>query len=141
MSKEYPTVIPMLAYEDGPKAMDWLINAFGFTEKTRWLASDGKLSHGELLAGAAIIMLSSAPEHYESPKTLQARYEPARKWFDVPWVLNGVLVYVPNLETHFERATKAGATILSEIEDSPPGKRYRVADLEGQRWFFFEEEK
>jgi uncharacterized glyoxalase superfamily protein PhnB len=138
---QYPTVIPMLAYEDGPAAMDWLINAFGFEENTRLLAKDGKLSHGELLAGDAMIMLSSAPEGYQSPKTLQEVYEPAKKWFDVPWILNGVLVYVPDLETHFTRATKAGATILSEIEDTPPGKRYRVADLEGQRWFFFEREK
>lgn len=138
---ESPTVIPMLAYENGPAAMDWLINAFGFKEKTRLLANDGKLSHGELLTDKGMIMLWSAPEDYQSPKTLQENYEPAKKWFDVPWILNGVLVYVPDLEAHFARAVKAGATILSEIEDSPPGKRYRVADLEGQRWFFFEKEK
>jgi uncharacterized glyoxalase superfamily protein PhnB len=138
---EYPTVIPMLAYENGPAAMDFLINAFGFEEKTRLLANDGRLSHGELLAGDAMIMLSSAPEHYESPKTLQERYAPARKWFDVPWILNGVLVYVPDLEAHFKQAVKAGATVLSEIENTPPGKRYRVADLEGQRWFFFEKKE
>jgi PhnB protein len=136
----YPTVIPMLAYENGPAAMNWLISAFGFTEKTRWLADDGKLSHGELLAGDGLIMLSSAPDRYQSPKALQAMYEPARKWFDVPWVINGVLVYVPDLEAHFKQAVKAGVVILSEIEDDPPGKRYRAADLEGQRWFFFEQQ-
>lgn len=38
----------MLAYENGPAAMDWLIDAFGFTEKARWLEPDGRLSHGEL---------------------------------------------------------------------------------------------
>lgn len=138
MSDSPQTVIPMLAYEDGPGAMDWLVGAFGFSEKTRWLAEDGKLSHGELLVGDAVIMLSSAPEHYQSPNTLQERYGPAQKWFDVPWILNGVLVYVPDLEAHFKRAVEAGALILSPIEDGPPGKRYRAADLEGQRWFFFQ---
>jgi uncharacterized glyoxalase superfamily protein PhnB len=138
---EYQTVIPMLAYENGPAAMDWLITAFGFEEKTRWIGNDGKLSHGELLTGDTVIMLSSAPDDYQSPKTLQEVYEPAKRWFDVPWILNGVLVYVPDLEAHFKQAVKAGATILSEIEDTPSGKRYRVADLEGQRWFFFEKEK
>jgi uncharacterized glyoxalase superfamily protein PhnB len=48
---------------------------------------------------------------------------------------------VPDLEKHFKKAVKAGAVILSEIENSPPGKRYRAADLAGQRWFFFEEER
>jgi uncharacterized glyoxalase superfamily protein PhnB len=139
MSKVHQTVVPMLAYEDGPAAMDWLITAFGFTERTRWLDDEGKLSHGELLASGAVIMLSSAPAHYQSPKSLEAHYEPAKKWFDVPWILNGVLVYVPDLEAHFGRAVQAGATILSPIEDGPPGKRYRAADLEGQRWFFFQE--
>ena len=28
-------VIPMLTYEDGPAAMDWLAEAFGFQEITR----------------------------------------------------------------------------------------------------------
>jgi PhnB protein len=131
-------VIPMLAYEDGPAAMDWLIKVFGFREKTRYLSEDGKLSHGEIWAGDALVMLASAPEHYQSPKTLQQVYAPAREWLKVPWIINGVLVYVPDLQAHFSRAAKAGAVILSQIEDGPPGKRYRAADLEGQRWFFFE---
>jgi hypothetical protein len=35
MSTNYPTVIPMLAYEDGAAALDWLAKAFGFRERTR----------------------------------------------------------------------------------------------------------
>jgi hypothetical protein len=45
--------------------------------------------HGELLAGDAVIMLASAPDGYQSPKTLQEVYEPARKCFKVPWILTG----------------------------------------------------
>jgi len=30
------------------------------------------------------------------------------------------------------------ATILSEIEDGPPGREYRAEDFEGHRWFFLE---
>ena len=37
MATNYPDVIPMIAYEDGPKAMDWLSSAFGFTERARML--------------------------------------------------------------------------------------------------------
>ena len=42
------TVVPMLAYADGVAAMDWLQEAFGFEEVTRWVDDDGVLSHGEL---------------------------------------------------------------------------------------------
>jgi len=45
MATKYPDVIPMIAYEDGPKAMDWLSSAFGFTERARMLDTGGRLSH------------------------------------------------------------------------------------------------
>ena len=41
-------VVPMIAYEDGTAAMDWLIEAFGFVEADRRLSRDGRLTHGEL---------------------------------------------------------------------------------------------
>jgi PhnB protein len=37
---------PMIAYEDGPAAMDWLVRAFGFLEKLRMM-HEGRLAHGE----------------------------------------------------------------------------------------------
>ncbi len=47
----YPAVIPMVAYENGPAAMDWLARVFGFRERARMLGDDGRLSHGEMEAG------------------------------------------------------------------------------------------
>jgi len=47
---------------------------------------------------------------------------------------------VDDLDLHFNRARAAGAMILSEIEEGPPGRRYRAEDLEGHRWFFFEKD-
>ena len=32
MADEYPGVIPMISYEDGLAALDWLARAFGFRE-------------------------------------------------------------------------------------------------------------
>jgi uncharacterized glyoxalase superfamily protein PhnB len=57
---------------------------------------------------------------------------------DVPWIIDGVLVYVTDVEGHFAQAKAAGATILSRIEEGPPGRRYRAEDLEGHRWFFMQ---
>jgi PhnB protein len=56
----------------------------------------------------------------------------------VPYIVDGVLVYVGDVGAHFERARGAGARILSEVEDGENGKRYRVEDLEGHRWMFME---
>jgi PhnB protein len=140
MVNKYPPVIPMLAYEDGLAAIDWLSKAFGFRERTeeRYVGEDGLLGHAEMEAGDGLIMLATPTPDYESPRRHRETCEQARKWSQVPWIIDGVLVYIDDLEAHIERARSAGARILSEIEDTPPGRRYRAEDLEGHRWFFFE---
>ena len=128
----------MLTYEDGLTAMDWLARAFGFREVTRMLGGDGKLSHGEMIAGLSDghIMLANGPTGYQSPRRLRESYAAAREWLSVPWVVDGVLVYVDDVDAHFARAKAAGATILTEPEDGFPARRYRTEDIEGHRWMF-----
>jgi uncharacterized glyoxalase superfamily protein PhnB len=131
-------VIPMLDYEDGPAALDWLAKAFGFREVSRLIEDDGRLSHGEMMAGNGLIMLATATPAYESPKHHREHCERARAWSAVPWVIDGVLVYVDDVDAHFKCAKQAGATILGELEDGYPGRRYRAEDLEGHRWMFLQ---
>jgi PhnB protein len=130
----------MLSYEDGVAALAWLHRAFGFQEVARHTESDGRLSHGEMRAGDGLIMLASPTPDYQSPRRHREVCDQARKWSTVPWIIDGVLVYVDDLERHFARAKAAGATILSAIERGPPGQRYRAEDIEGHRWFFFQRE-
>ena len=136
-----PSVIPMISYEDGIAALEWLRKAFGFRETARLTTPDGKLSHGEMEAGKGLIMLASPTPEYRSPKHHREVCEQARKWSTVPWIVDGVLVYVDDLDRHFKRAKAAGAMMLSGIEEGPPGRRYRAEDLEGHRWFFFETDR
>lgn len=138
---EYPTVIPMIAYEDGVAALEWLTEAFGFRERARQVGPDGRLSHGEMEAGDGVIMLATPTPDYQGPKRHRLTCAQARKWSAVPWIIDGVLVHVEDLDAHYARAKAAGATILSEIEEGPPGRRYRAEDLEGHRWFFFQRPK
>jgi uncharacterized glyoxalase superfamily protein PhnB len=133
-----PSVVPMISYEDGIAALEWLGGAFGFRETARLTTPEGRLSHGAMEAGNGLIMLASPTADYHSPKHHREACDQARKWSNVPWIIDGVLVYVNDLARHFARAKAAGAFILSEIEEGPPGRRYRVEDLEGHRWFFFE---
>jgi len=138
MPANYPSVIPMIAYEDGIGALKWLAKAFGFRETMRLTGPDGTLSHGEMEAGDGVIMLATPTPAYESPKRHRETCERARRWSAVPWIIDGVLVYVDDLDAHYRRAKAGGATILSEIEEGPPGRRYRAEDFEGHRWFFFQ---
>ena len=131
-----PDVVPFLTYEDGVTALDWLAEAFGFTETTRLLSSDGRLSHGEMSSGDAVIMLASPSRDYESPKRHRGSCKSAAAWSALPWIIDGVLVFVDDVDAHYARAKAAGAVILSEPEDGPPARRYRVEDLEGHRWMF-----
>jgi len=130
--------IPMIAYEDGPAAMDWLADAFGFTELTRWTDDTGRLAHGEMETGAGLVMLSTPTPDYEGPLRHREHCERAAAWSQVPWVVDGVLVHVPDVIAHRARADAAGARMLGDIEEDGPGRRYRVEDLEGHRWMFME---
>jgi uncharacterized glyoxalase superfamily protein PhnB len=128
-------VIPMLAYEDGTAAMDWLAKAFGFRERDRRV-ENGRLTHGEMDTGGGVIMLATPSTHYHGPKKHREECDIARSWHDVPYIIDGVLVQVDDVDAHFERAKAAGATMLSPLEGGADGRRYRAEDLEGHRWMF-----
>ena len=138
MAAKDQQVIPMIAYEDGAAALDWLAAAFGFHERTRMTGKDGRISHAEMEAGDGLIMLASPTPDYEGPRRHRVGCEPARKWSSMPWVIDGVLVYIEDVVAHHEQAKKAGATILSEPESDAHGLRYRAEDIEGHRWMFME---
>lgn len=126
----------MLAYENASKAIDFLVTAFGFTERFRLTADDGRIGHAELTHGKGVIMLVDFGNGYESPNTHAQHCERARRWLDTPYIVNGVYVEVEDVHAHFECAKAAGATILSEVADEGHGIIYRAADPEGHRWMF-----
>jgi PhnB protein len=130
--------VPMLSYENGIAAIDWLQTVFQFEVAAMMVDDDGRLSHAELSIGDQRIMLASSSPDYRNPKHMRDEYEAASKWLQLPYIFNGTLVYVDDLDSTFERAEEAGAEILSPIEDGFPGRRFRMADLEGQRWFVFQ---
>ncbi len=134
-------VIPMLSYENGISSLEWLKKAFGFEENLEMrFVEDGRLTHSELKAGENIIMIATPTLDYESINKQRKRDKQMDKWLSVPWVVNGLLVYVENVEEHFKKAKENRAEILSEIEEGFPGKRYRCADIEGHRWMFMQKQ-
>lgn len=128
----------MRSYEDGLAAMDWLVSVFGFSRGATMTDEAGRLTHGELELGGQRIMVASATPEYRNPNHMRAEYDAAGKWLELPYIFDGVLVCVDDLDATFGRAVAAGAEILSPIEDGFPGRRFRMADLEGHRWFVFQ---
>lgn|SRR5512142_2269972 len=136
---ELPHVAPMLSYEDVATAAEWLCSAFGFKETSRF-ENGGRVTHVSLAFGDGVVMLGWAGADYRSPKSHREACDDARRWLESPFVVDGVYVRVENIDAHHARASAAGATILSGVEDNTAvGQRqYRAADLEGHRWMFAE---
>jgi uncharacterized glyoxalase superfamily protein PhnB len=128
-------VVPFVGYEDCGAAADWLAHAFGFEELERF-NDNGKVTHVTLRAGDGLIFLGSPGDNYLNPLHLRERVAAVAKMHQVPWVIDGVWVAVDDLDSHMERARSAGARVLSEPQESPHGRHYRVEDIEGHRWMF-----
>jgi uncharacterized glyoxalase superfamily protein PhnB len=134
---DLPQITPMLSYEDPGAAADWLVRAFSFDETFRFAEDDGRVSHVELRLGDGVVMLGCPSPEYRSPKRHALECEQAAKWLASPYVVDGVHVYVDDVDEHYRRAVAEGAQPLSEPTDEPHGDRlYRVEDVEGHRWMF-----
>ena len=131
--------VPMLSYENVAEAVDWLVRVFGFRESgDRYTDADGRVTHAEAKLDGALVLLGWPGPHYQSPARHTEFCEYARKWSSVPYVIDGVLVYVDDVDRHCERSRSEGATILREPKDEPYGRLYNAADLEGHRWMFMQ---
>src|SRR6266508_4904430 len=128
-----PTVGPMISYEDAGAAADWLVRAFGFRERRDRRVTDdgGVVGHAEVESGDGVIFLATPTPVYQSPRHHRQECQVADRWLGVPWVVDGVLVHVDDLDRHLERARRGGARILGDVADEPYGRLYRAEDIEG----------
>lgn len=120
----YSRVSPYLLYEDGPGAVEFLVDTFGFEERTAQVGGAGR-THFELLFGSdGLVMLGQAWEGYTSPRSLGAHPS------------SPVHVYVDDVSALHERARECGADV-TDLETSPIGdRRFTTTDPEGQVWVF-----
>jgi PhnB protein len=127
----------MLSYEDVAAAADFAIEAFGFTQRgPRLTDDDGRVTHVELERDGAIVMFGWPGPTYRDPRSHARTCADAAAWLETPFVVDGVLVTVADVEAHRERAAARGAEIVRDLEDAPPGRLYTAADPAGHRWMF-----
>jgi uncharacterized glyoxalase superfamily protein PhnB len=119
-------IIPVLTYQDIQAAHDFLVQAFSFDSGGVHRTPEGQAVHGEVRAGDSTIWLHRIldEQHLDSP----LRRDVAN---------SGLVVYVDDVDAHYQRARSAGARIDSEPVDQPYGQReYGSRDPEGHRWWF-----
>lgn len=129
-----PAIIPCLRYQDAPRAIEFLVNAFGF-ERHAVYADDRDPSiihHAQLTLADQMIMLSSAVDSETS-----ALY----RWklpSDAGGVTMCICVVLDDPDAHAERARRAGAEIVRGPYDNQgyPGRAYDARDPEGNVWNF-----
>ena len=117
------TVVPVLIYEDVAKAIVWLCEAFGFSERLRAGRADGTIMHAQLSIREGAVMLGAPGAAFRPPHTNE--------------VNQYVIVRVEDVDRHFEHAKQFGARIVQPPADMPFGERvYSAEDLVGHRWTF-----
>ena len=113
-----------LAVEDASKAIDFYKEAFGAEETIRMPGPDGKVAHAELQIGDSKLMLSD-PFPHSDVRPPAERGGPTASIF----------MYLDDVDATFEQAQRAGATVVSELEDMFWGDRFgTVADPFGHVW-------
>jgi len=129
----------MVSCEDCASAADWLCEAFGFSEiGERLVDGEGRVIHVELDRAGGRVMLGWPGPSYRGPRRHAASCADASAWLEPPFVVDGVLLFVEDVDTHLATAREAGAEIVRDLEDAPPGRMYVAADVEGHRWMFIQ---
>ena len=107
------SVIPELGYTDIGEAIRWLGAAFAFTLRLRIADHRAQMNVGD---GAVVL-------------TKLREGEAARP--------ASVMVRVDDVNSHHERAARAGARVIQPPADFPYGERqYSAVDLAGHHWHF-----
>jgi len=120
----YHTATPYLIIGGAGDAIEFYKKAFGATELFRFPTPDGKVGHAEIKIGDSPIMLADEfPEMgYKGPQSLGG--SPV-----------SIMIYVEDVDTIFNQAVAAGATVKEAVTDKFYGDRLgTVADPFGHVW-------
>jgi uncharacterized glyoxalase superfamily protein PhnB len=125
-------------YDDPLAAVDWLCKAFGFVIQQK-IIEGGKLAHSELKYAEGLIMVGDAkrvsrgePSYRSSPRSVGGANT------------QNMMLYVDDVEAHYQQARAAGATMITEPATTDYGpdywsdRGYEAEDLEGHHWWFIQ---
>ena len=120
----YHSVTPYLIIKGAADAIEFYKKAFGATELFRFPAPDGKIGHAEIKIGDSPIMLADefAEMGYKGPRALGG--SPV-----------SLMIYLEDVDTVFNRAVEAGASVKEAVQDKFYGDRTgTLTDPFGHVW-------
>jgi PhnB protein len=120
----YHSATPYLIIKDAADAIEFYKRAFGAIELFRFPAPEGKIGHAEIKIGDSPIMLADEyPDMgYKGPKALGG--SPV-----------SLMLYVEDVDTVFNRALAAGASVKEAVTDKFYGDRTgTLVDPFGHVW-------
>lgn len=114
----FHSLTPYIIVRSASQFIEFAKDVFGAEEKLRVLTQDGsRIMHAELKLGDSMIELSDGNEQYPP--------RPA-----------AIHLYVPETDSVYQRALKAGAASLHPVEEMPYGERSGgVKDPFGNHWY------
>ena len=113
----YTSVAPYLTVNGAQGTIDFLIRVFDAQSLRMILGSEGKVAHGEVRIDDTVVMLTDAVQGW-------------------PATSSHVHIYVDDVDTMFERALSAGATIVKRpVQDGDVDKRGAFTDAGGTTWW------
>jgi PhnB protein len=118
------TLTPNLVFKNAAGAIDFYIKVLGAKELARVPGPNGEIMHAELQIGDSRIFvndtMSKTGPHTPASGESNAMY---------------LHVYVPDVDTIFNRAVMAGARADMQLQDMFWGDRYgKITDPFGQQW-------
>ena len=117
-----PSISPSLRYKDAARAIEFLVDAFGFERVEVHENEDGTIAHAELSYGDGMVMLGT-----DRPGDQYGSHV-GQSW---------VYVVVEDADAHYAQAKAGGAEIVRELTDQDYGSRdYSARDPEGNLWSF-----
>lgn len=121
----YHSLTPALTATDTRALIEFLKQAFGAEELSVTPMPDGRIMHAEVKIGDSILMLADKFPEMAQSKTAQ----------DLGGTPFALMVYVPDADATFQKATAAGAQARQQPEDAFWGDRYaEVHDPQGNHW-------
>ena len=115
--EELHSITPLLRVNDASKLMDFLKQAFGAKEISRYAQKNGSLMHAEVKIGDSVVMISDSTS----------------EWKPTTCVL---YLYVDDIDKRYQRALECGATSFRKPKDEFYGDRCAaVIDPFGNQWW------
>jgi PhnB protein len=122
-----PALSPHLVVDDAAAAIDFYVKAFGAVELGRVPGPDGRLIHAALRINGFTVMLND-----DFPETCGGKSMTPKSLGGTPVTIH---LTVTEVDSKFQRALDAGATVVAALEDQFWGDRYGVvADPFGHHW-------